>query len=57
MRLIEEVGRGNFGVVYSAIWRGTIVAAKILPGGQGLSETVSKEIAVYKYIRKIRYPL
>ncbi len=52
MRILEELGRGSFGVVHRAIWRGTLVAAKILPGGHmhGLSDAVSREIAVYGYI-------
>ncbi len=52
LRLLEEIGRGSFGVVHRAIWRGTSVAAKILPGGHmhGLSDAVSREIAVYGYI-------
>ncbi len=55
LRLLEELGRGSFGVVHRAIWRGTSVAAKILPGGHmhGLSDAVSREIAVYGYIYRI----
>ncbi len=51
----EELGRGSFGVVHRAIWRGTSVAAKILPGGHmhGLSDAVSREIAVYMGINII----
>ncbi len=57
MRILEELGRGSFGVVHRAIWRGTLVAAKILPGGHmhGLSDAVSREIAVYGYIYYRKY--
>ena len=40
---MEVVGEGNFGVVHKAVWRGTIVAAKILNIYCG-SEAVLKEI-------------
>ncbi len=55
--MLEELGRGSFGVVHRAIWRGTSVAAKILPGGHmhGLSDAVSREIAVYGYIYNRKY--
>lgn len=31
VRLINEIGRGTYGVVHKAIWRGIVVAAKVLP--------------------------
>ena len=53
VRLLEEIGRGSFGVVHRAVWRGTIVAAKVLPGGQaGLTKAVAREITAYKLVWK-----
>lgn len=30
LTLIDEIGRGSYGVVHRAIWRGSVVAAKVL---------------------------
>ena len=42
VHLIEEVGRGTYGVVHKAVWRGSIVAAKVLssPSSQGITEEI-----------------
>ena len=31
LHLVEVVGEGAFGVVHKACWRGSIVAAKVVP--------------------------
>lgn len=31
MTLLEVIGQGSFGVVHRAIWRGVVVAAKVIP--------------------------
>ena len=41
---MEVVGEGTFGVVHKAIWRGTVVAAKVINVPHGSEETVKKEI-------------
>jgi hypothetical protein len=30
VKFIEEIGRGTYGVVHKAVWRGSVVAAKVL---------------------------
>lgn len=30
LTLIDEIGRGSYGVVHKALWRGSVVAAKVL---------------------------
>ena len=37
LKLVGVIGEGTFGVVHKAIWRGTIVAAKVInvPCGSG----------------------
>ena len=46
--LLTEIGRGSFGTVYKAIWRGGIAAAKILPFQAGSS--ILKEIELMRYL-------
>ncbi len=38
IRLLDVIGKGSFGVVHRAIWRGSLVAAKVLPMGGVRSE-------------------
>jgi serine/threonine protein kinase len=49
VQLLSIVGAGTFGQVYKAVWRGTIVAAKVIPT---LSTTnlrvIENELNVYK---------
>lgn len=42
------IGRGSFGVVHKAVWRGIIVAAKVLPM-IGNQKSVDNELAIYRY--------
>jgi serine/threonine protein kinase len=42
VRLLEEIGRGTYGVVHKAVWRGSIVAAKVLSSPS--SQDIVKEI-------------
>lgn len=30
LKLVQVIGEGTFGVVHKAIWRGTVVAAKVI---------------------------
>ena len=36
--IISEIGRGNYGVVSKALWRGVVVAVKVIPGAAPLKE-------------------
>ena len=38
LMIISEIGRGNYGVVSKALWRGVVVAAKVIPGASSLKE-------------------
>ena len=51
MKLLEVVGGGTFGVVYKAVWRGTIVAAKHINVPTGSESGVMKEIEMCRYMR------
>ena len=42
MRLLSTVGQGSFGTVYKAIWRGSLVAAKVVDGGQECHRIISE---------------
>ena len=44
LKLGEVVGEGTFGVLHKAIWRGTVVAAKIINIPNGSETSVMKEI-------------
>ena len=47
-KLEAVVGEGTFGTVYRAIWRGTVVAAKVITIPAGSESTVQQEIAMCK---------
>ena len=49
-KLEEVIGEGTFGTVYRAVWRGTVVAAKVINIPAGSESTVQKEIAMCKYV-------
>lgn len=51
LSIVQEIGRGSFGVVYLAKWRGTIVAAKqiLIPPGQ-CAEAL-KEVQTLRYVK------
>ena len=43
-KLLQLIGRGTFGGVYRAAWRGLLVAAKVIPMSQSDKGVVMKEI-------------
>ena len=45
LTLLNVIGSGTFGTVYRACWRGTIVAAKVIPLQ---CEVTSKEVELLK---------
>ena len=45
IKLIELVGGGAFGQVYKAVWRGSVVAAKVLHGNM---KVIENELNVYR---------
>ena len=47
---VEEIGRGTYGVVHKALWRGTVVAAKVL-----CTPTTAHEEDIIKEIESFRY--
>ena len=48
LHLFKEIGRGSFGVVHMGIWRGTVVAVKVIHIHAGQSSKVLKEAAVMR---------
>ena len=47
LRMIEEIGQGAFGRVYKAVWRGSVVAAKVIPIA-GNKRILDNEMSVYR---------
>lgn len=45
IQFLELVGSGAFGQVFKAVWRGTLVAAKVVLGN---GKVVQNELSVYK---------
>ena len=49
LRLLEIIGRGTYGVVHKAVWRGSIVAAKqITTPFSGIEDGIIKEIKAFQ---------
>ena len=48
LRLISIIGQGNFGIVHKAIWRGSLVAAKVIQIPEGGTLAVNREIETCK---------
>ena len=47
LTLIEEIGRGSYGLVHKAVWRGTIVAAKVI----NISSSTQSALNEFKVLR------
>lgn len=50
LHLMKVIGRGTYGIVHQAIWRGSIVAAKVMPIPAPGHPEVTKEIEICRYI-------
>ncbi len=44
---LDLVGCGSFGNVYKAVWRGTIVAAKVIPFAEN-KKSLQNELDIYR---------
>ena len=42
VRLINVIGQGSFGTVYRAVWRGSLVATKVIQMGEESRHTVGE---------------
>ena len=51
LHLLEEIGQGSFGVVHKAIWRGKIVAAKVVraEAGTNAHKTILSEMEAIRH--------
>ena len=47
--LMDLIGSGAFGRVHKAVWRGTLVAAKIIPVPATSSRVWENELAAYRF--------
>ena len=45
---MDVIGSGNFGRVYRGTWRGTVVAAKVIPVPNSNKKVWENEIDAYK---------
>ena len=50
LTLIKVIGQGSFGVVHLASWRGSLVAAKVIPVSQAelRKDVVQREIDILR---------
>ena len=42
VRLLNKIGQGSFGTVYRAVWRGSLVAAKVIQVGEETSKVMGE---------------
>ena len=45
LQLLDIIGQGGYGTVFRAVWKGTIVAAKVLQADHG---STAKEAEILK---------
>lgn len=50
LKVMDVIGEGTFGVVHKAIWRGTVVAAKLINLPSGSEADVNQEIEMCRYV-------
>ena len=48
LKLLEVIGQGSFGTVYSAAWRGSVIAAKVIPVHMAEAASVAREIEIVR---------
>ena len=48
VRLIDVIGRGTYGAVYKSVWRGCIVASKVISTPAIAREQAMKEIEAFR---------
>lgn len=53
---MREIGRGSFGIVYLACWRGTVVAAKQIPVPSRQCGEALKEVQALRYVALFTLP-
>ena len=49
-KLIREIGRGGYGVVHLAVWRSSVVAAKVLSVSCTSASSAMREVEILKYV-------
>ena len=52
LHLLNLIGCGSFGKVFKAVWRGSIVAAKVLPVSQN-DKTLKNELDFYRFVQEV----
>ena len=46
LTLLDVIGHGSFGTVYSASWQGSVIAAKVIPVYMSQTAAVTREIEI-----------
>ena len=50
LQLLEVIGRGSFGTVHVAAWRGSLIAAKVVPVQVSEAAPLAAEIDILRYV-------
>ena len=51
--LLNVIGQGSFGTVHAASWRGSLVAAKVIPVQISEATSIAGEIDILRYVHNI----
>ena len=49
LQLLEVIGQGSFGTVHVASWRGSLIAAKVVPVQVSEAAPLAAEIDILRY--------
>lgn len=51
------IGQGTFGIVHKAVWRGSVVAAKLINIPAGSESDINQEIEMCRYVHSHDSPM
>ena len=50
LQLLNIIGQGSFGTVYTAAWHGSLIAAKVIPVSPSETATLTSEVKILQYV-------